>query len=147
DMGVGGSDDTQLEALDARTGRLRWKLKTEGQVHATPAVVNGTIYFGGCDEYFRAVRAADGKVLFRVALDSNTGSSSVVEGTRAYLGTYNNEVVAVDLRARRIAWRFHDPDREFPYYASPALAGARVIVGGRDKAVQALEKATATSTW
>jgi outer membrane protein assembly factor BamB len=142
-----GSYDTHLYALDAKTGRLRWKLKTNGQVHATPAVVGATIYFGGCDEQFRAVRVADGKVLFQVALGSNTGSSAVIDGARAYLGTYNNEVVAVDLQAHRIAWRFHDPDREFPYYASPALAGTRVIVGGRDKMVHALEMATGKSAW
>ena len=134
-------------ALDAKSGRLRWKLKTDGQVHATPAVVGGTIYFGGCDEYFRAVRASDGKVLFTVPVESNVGSSSVVEGTRAFLGTYNNEVVAVDLQAKRIAWRFRDPEREFPFYASPALSGTRVIVGGRDKAVHALEMASGRSAW
>ena len=77
----------------------------------------------------------------------NVGSSSVVEGTKAFLGTYDNEVVAVDLTAKRIAWRFRDPEREFPYYASPALSGTRVIVGGRDKAVHALEMASGKSAW
>ena len=81
----------------AATGKVAWKLKTEGQVHATPTVVNGIIYFGGCDERFRAVRLTDGAVLFQVTLDANTGSSAVVEGNRAYLGTFNNEVVAIDL--------------------------------------------------
>src|SRR5688572_19279368 len=80
-----GSYDTHLYALDAKTGALKWKLKTDGQVHATPAVVDGTIYFGGCDEQFRAVRLADGKVLFSVPLDANTGSSTAIDGTRAYL--------------------------------------------------------------
>ena len=55
--------------------------------------------------------------------------------------------MAVDLQAKRIAWRFRDPEREFPYYASPALSGTRVIVGGRDKAVHALEMATGKSAW
>src|SRR5258707_455603 len=111
-----GSYDTHLYALDRRTGKLAWKLKTDGQVHATPAVVNGILYFGGCDEQFRAGRLADGMVLFQVPLGSNTGSSAVVEGTRAYLGTFNNEVVAIDLTAKKIVWRYRNPDREFPYY-------------------------------
>ena len=137
-----GSYDTHLYALDARTGAVRWKLKTDGQVHATPAVVDGTVYFGGCDEQFRAVRLTDGKVLFTVPLDANTGSSTVIDGTRAYLGTYNNDVVAVDLKARKIAWRYRDPDRQFPYNSSPTLAGGRVIIGGRDKSVHAIDAAT-----
>jgi outer membrane protein assembly factor BamB len=53
----------------------------------------------------------------------------------------------VDLVSHRIAWRFHDPDREFPFYASPVLAGARVIIGGRDKAVHALETVNGKSAW
>ena len=142
-----GSYDTHLYALDAKTGKLRWKLKTDGPVHATPSVVSGTIYFGGCDERFRAVRAADGKVLFEVPLDSNTGSSAVIEGTRAYPGTFNNEVVAIDLVAKKIVWRYRDPDREFPYYSSPAFASGRVIVGGRDKAIHAIDAATGKAAW
>ena len=121
-----GSYDTHLYALERQTGKVAWKLKTDGQVHATPTVVNGIIYFGGCDERFRAVRATDGVVLFQVPLDANTGSSAVIEGNRAYLGTFNNEVVAIDLAAKKIAWRYKDPDREFPYYSSPALAGGKV---------------------
>jgi outer membrane protein assembly factor BamB len=142
-----GSYDTHLYALESKTGKVRWKLKTNGQVHATPTVVNGTIYFGGCDEQFRAVRLTDGKVLLEVPLDGNTGSSAIVDGTRAYLGTYNNDVVAVDLKAKRVAWRFRDPDRQFPYNSSPALANGRVIIGGRDKAVHAIDAATGKSSW
>jgi outer membrane protein assembly factor BamB len=109
--------------------------------------VDGIIYFGGCDERFRAVRATDGAVLFQVPLDANTGSSAVVEGTRAYLGTFANEVVAIDLVAKKIAWRYKDPDREFPYYSSPAFAAGRVFIGGRDKAIHAIDAATGKSAW
>src|SRR5258708_30116041 len=142
-----GSYDTHLYALDRRTGKLAWKLKTDGQVHATPSVVDGIIYFGGCDERFRAVRAADGAVLFQVPLDANTGSSAVVEGTRAYLGTFANEVVAIDLVAKKIAWRYKDPNREFPYYSSPAVAAGRVFIGGRDKAIHAIAVASGKLEW
>jgi outer membrane protein assembly factor BamB len=93
------------------------------------------------------VRATDGHVLFKVPLDSNTGSSAVIEGNRAYLGTFASEVVAVDLVAKKIVWRYKDPDREFPYYSSPALAGGRVIIGGRDKAIHALDASTGKSAW
>ena len=54
----------------------------------------------------------------------------------------------VDLRAQKIAWRYRDPDREFPYYSSAgARATARVIVGGRDKAVHAIDAATGKAAW
>ena len=147
DLVLIGSYDTNLYALDAKTGKQRWVVKTEGQVHATPTVVNGTVYFGGCDEFFRGVRLTDGRVVLQVRLDANTGSSAVIEGTRAYLGTFNNDVVAIDLQAKKVAWRYRDPDREFPYYSSPALAGGKVIIGGRDKAIHGIDAATGKSAW
>ena len=55
--------------------------------------------------------------------------------------------VAIDLAAKKIAWRYKDPDREFPYYSSPALAGGRVFVGGRDKAIHAIDAATGKAAW
>src|SRR5712692_3115400 len=147
-----GSYDMHLYALDSRTGKLRWKLQTDGPVHATPAVHNGVVYIAGCDERFRAIRVADGKVLFEIPLGSYTGASTLVNGDRAYVGTFDAEVFALDLRARKIAWRYRDPDREFPYYSSAALDTASngrtiVILGGRDKAIHAIDAATGKSVW
>src|SRR5204863_3318006 len=78
---------------------------------------------------------------------SNMGASSAVEGDRAYVGTYGADVFAIDLRAHKVAWSYRDPDREFPYYASPAIAGGRVIIGGRDKAVHAIDAVSGKGVW
>src|SRR5947209_8139991 len=140
-----GSYDTNLYALERQTGRLRWKLRTRGPVHATPSIQNGVIYIGGCDEQFRAVRVANGKTLFELPLGAYTGGSTAVHENRGYVGTFNAEVLAIDLQARKVAWSFRDPEREFPYYSSPAIAGNRVIVGGRDKVIHAIDAATGKS--
>jgi outer membrane protein assembly factor BamB len=142
-----GSYDTHLYALDSRSGSVRWKLQTSGPVHATPAINNGIIYLGGCDERFRAIRLADGKVVFELPLGAYTGASTVVNATHAFVGTFNHDVVAIDLRARKIIWRYRDPDREFPYYSSAALVNGRVIVGGRDKSVHAIDAASGKNVW
>src|SRR5437016_2162086 len=109
DLVLIGSYDTNLYALEQKTGKVRWKLQTDGPVHATPAVHNGVIYIGGCDEQFRAVRASDGKTLFALPLGSNMGSSAVVEGDRAYVGTFAADVFAIDLKTHKVAWRYRDP--------------------------------------
>jgi outer membrane protein assembly factor BamB len=56
-------------------------------------------------------------------------------------------VLAVDLKARKIVWRYKHPDRNFPFYSSAALTGDRVIVGGRDRMVHAIDRKTGKALW
>jgi outer membrane protein assembly factor BamB len=116
-------------------------------VHATPAVVGDIAYVAGCDEVFRAIRISDGKQVYEIKIGANTAASPVVEGDRAFFGTFNYEVLALDLKARKILWRFDDPDRDFPFYSSAALLSDRIILGGRDKLVRALHRTTGKEIW
>ena len=68
-------------------------------------------------------------------------------GSRAFFGTFDYEVLAVDLETRTVAWRYRHPEREFPFYSSAALAGGRVVVGGRDKIVHAIDPDTGRAAW
>jgi len=142
-----GSYDGHLYALEARTGRLRWKVLTKGQVHATPAVQNGLAFIAGCDAVFRAIRVTDGREMYQVESGSYTAASPVVDGDRAYFGTFNYEMLALDLAQRKVLWRYSQPDAQFPYYSSAALSDGRVIVGGRDKIVHAIDSATGKAAW
>jgi outer membrane protein assembly factor BamB len=142
-----GSYDTHIYALDARSGKLRWKVATKGQVHATPAVQDGLAFVAGCDAVFRAIRVADGTEAYHVESGAYTGASPVLDNGRAYFGTFNYEVLAVDLKQRRIEWRYSDPESRFPYYSSAALDSGRLIVGGRDKLVHAIDAGTGRRLW
>lgn len=142
-----GSYDATLYCFAARDGSLVWKLETENYVHATPAVVNGLAYLAGCDEVLHVVRVSDGKEVSTIAFGANTGASAAIAGTRAYFGTFNNEVLAIDLEAKKRAWRYEHPDRHFPFYSSAAVADGLVVLGGRDKMVHALDAATGKARW
>jgi outer membrane protein assembly factor BamB len=142
-----GSYDTHLYGLDARTGALRWKLQTKGQVHATPAVQGDTLFLAGCDNLFRAVRIADGRQLYEIPTGAYTGASPVVDGDRAYVGTFEYDVIALDLKTRKVLWRYNNKERQFPFYSSAALAGSRVILGGRDRLVHAIDAASGKAAW
>ena len=41
-----GSTDNHLYALDAKTGKEKWKFKTGDWVSSSPAVSDGVVYFG-----------------------------------------------------------------------------------------------------
>jgi outer membrane protein assembly factor BamB len=121
-----GSYDENLYCVAARTGELVWKFRTNGPVHGTPGVAEGLAYIAGCDEVFRGIRIADGKEAFEVSTGAYTGASPALVPGFAYFGTFNNDVLGLDLRARRIVWRYEHPERQFPYYSSSAVAEGRV---------------------
>ena len=145
---VVGSYDQHVYALDARTGARAWAFETDGQVHATAAVDAGVAYVTGCDGLLRALRVADGKeTCSRSRPARYTGASPALAGGRAYYGTFENEVLGVDLAARKVLWRYRHPERHFPFYSSAAVAAGRVVLGGRDKLVHALDAATGKAAW
>ncbi|MEX2661951.1 MAG: PQQ-binding-like beta-propeller repeat protein, partial [Vicinamibacterales bacterium] len=106
-----GSYDANLYALGAKDGKLAWKVQTEGYVHATPAVVDGIAYITGCDEILRGIRVADGKEVLTLSSGAYTGASPAILNGRAYYGTYENEVLAVDLTGKKVLWRYTHPQR------------------------------------
>jgi outer membrane protein assembly factor BamB len=144
---VFGSYDTHLYCLSATNGRLMWKLKTGGQVHATAGVADGVAYVAGCDEILRAVRVANGREVFQLHSGAYTGASPAMLAGNAFYGTFNNEVLGVNLVARRVGWRYQNPQRQFPFYSSAAVIDARVVVGGRDKMVHCLDAYTGRPFW
>jgi outer membrane protein assembly factor BamB len=76
-----------------------------------------------------------------------TGASPALLGQWAYFGTFSNEVIGVDLRRRRIVWRYEHPERHFPFYSSAAVAADRIVVGGRDKLIHCLNAKTGKAIW
>lgn len=142
-----GSYDEHLYCVSSSNGSLLWKVRSNGPIHCTAGVSRGMAYVAGCDEVFRAVRIADGKEMYQIASGAYTGASPALVGQKAYYGTFNNEVLAVNLTTRRIAWRYRNRKRQFPYYSSAAVAEGKVVVGGRDKMVHCIDAATGRELW
>ena len=141
------SYDQNLYALQAKTGKMLWKFESTGPIHATPAISNGVAYITGCDEHFRAIRISDGKEMFEVSSGAYTGASPLLDGNMAYFGTFGNEVFGVDMAAKKIVWRYEHPVRKFPFYSSATMAAGKVVLGGRDKMVHALDAKTGKQEW
>lgn len=142
-----GSYDQNLYCLSAETGALVWKYTAEGPLHCTPALVDERIYVSGCDEVLRAIDAATGKQIYSVPLGAYTGASAAVRDGHAYVGTFGNEVLSIDLKAKLTRWVYRHPSRSFPFYSSAAVTADRVLLGGRDKMVHCLDRTTGKPVW
>lgn len=108
-----GCRDSHLYALDAATGAKRWAYPTDGNwVVSSPAVRDGAVYFGTSDSgLVEALDAKSGAYIF--SLDFKHWpffSSPSLAGDFLYIGSYTGKVLAVDLKARKVAWEFQSED-------------------------------------
>jgi outer membrane protein assembly factor BamB len=142
-----GSYDGNFYALSAASGELLWKVTTDGPVHSTASIEDGIAHFAGCDGVFRAVHLEDGEEELRVVTGAYTGASPPLVKRKTFFGTFENEVLGIDLGEKEVLWRYQHPTREFPYNSSAAVADGKVVVGGRDKMVHCLDMETGEELW
>jgi eukaryotic-like serine/threonine-protein kinase len=142
-----GSYDQNLYCVSAATGTLIWKYATDGPVHCTPSIDKGRVYISGCDETFRAIDTASGKQIFSIPLGAYAGASAAIFEDHAYVGTFGNEVLGLDFLKHASQWTYKHPTRNFPFYSSVAVTSDRVVLGGRDKMVHCLDRATGKEIW
>ena len=62
---VAAIDQHTVHALDAESGEERWTFTAGGRIDSPPTVHNGAVYFGSADGWVYAVRASDGKQIWR----------------------------------------------------------------------------------
>lgn len=65
-----------------------------------------------------------------------------LQQNEAFFGTFNNEVMALDLQSKKLLWKYTPKDGQFPFYSSSAVAGDRVFVGSDDGRVYRLDLAS-----
>ncbi len=142
-----GSYDNSLYCLDRASGEKVWQVETDGYVHGTPAVADGLTTVSGCDGFMWLIDIETGETVQKIDLRGQAASSPAVVGDMAYVATYENEVLGIDLAKRQVAWAYEHEIRKFPFYASAAADDEIVVIGGRDKIVHALDPRTGERKW
>jgi eukaryotic-like serine/threonine-protein kinase len=155
---IGGGDGA-LRALDARTGREKWRLVTRGRVRATPAVHAGRVFVASFDGDAYAADLATGKQLWRFeteghGLDSgkfgydrrSVQSSPAVANGVVTFGSRDGHFYGVDESSGTQRWRLHDT--VWWINASPAMENGRAYATSSDgRYVEAVEAATGKAAW
>ncbi len=140
-----GSYDFKLYCLDAATGRSNWVYEANNYINGAPAVADGVTAFGGCDAILHVIALTNGTKVKEIEAGGYIAGSLAMKDHRAYFGHFENEFLCIDIARGARQWVYRD--RNFPYFSSPAIAGERVIVGGRDKKLHCLDRETGKSLW
>jgi eukaryotic-like serine/threonine-protein kinase len=147
---------------------IKWKFKTGAAVISTPAVSEGTAYFGSNDHFLYAVNLTDGAQRWKFETGSRITSSPAVFQGRVYFASYDGNIYAVDAKTGSKVWKFategehrftgkhlhgSDPAAEsmpdpFDFYlSSPSIAEGTLYVGSGDGNVYALDAASGGLRW
>jgi outer membrane protein assembly factor BamB len=142
-----GSQDSHLYCLDSETGKEVWRFAIDDQIRCFPTVVGDRSFVAGCDSKFHIVDLTTGTEVASVDIEAPTGAAPAVGGDFVYFGTEGETVLCINWQNPQVVWKYRDPKKRMPFRSSAALAPQLVIVGGRDKVVHALDRASGEERW
>jgi outer membrane protein assembly factor BamB len=127
-----GSSDGIFYAVDAKTGNLKWKFKTDGPVHGTPVIDKNKIYIGGWDAVLYALNAETGKEIWHFTLGTQTGfkgiqSSVAVSDGKVLFGARDPHFFALDSETGKLIWKY---DAENSWILSSAVVKDNTVYVG-----------------
>jgi eukaryotic-like serine/threonine-protein kinase len=171
-----GSMDGNFYAVSADTGRLKWKFKTAGERRYTathlhgampaaeampdpfdfysssPAVANGTVYFGSGDGNVYALDTSSGELKWKFKTGDVVHSSPAISGGVLFVGSWDTFLYALDTATGAFKWRFKTGEDQQIFnqtgiQASPAVADGTVYFGCRDSNFYALDANSGKQKW
>jgi outer membrane protein assembly factor BamB len=142
-----GSQDSHLYCLHADTGALVWKFAIGDQIRCLPTVVDDRSFVAGCDSSLHIVDLRRGQEVAAVPIEAPTGVTPAVLGARVFFGTEGGAFFAIDWRSAKVAWKAEDKGANQPYRSAPAVQEGIVVVGSRNRRVEAFDPATGKRLW
>ena len=163
-----GSDDGNVYAVDAKTGRQVWRHTTGGPVPSTPAIGGDTLYIGSYDGKFYALNARTGAMRWKFATDGERRfeakglhgmqpknqtiadpfdvflSSPVLAEGMVYFGSGDGHVYALSAASGELKWRFETGD---VVHAAPAYADGVLYFGSWDSYLYAVDARSGAQKW
>jgi outer membrane protein assembly factor BamB len=131
-----GSWDTYFYAVDAKTGKEKWKFKTGEQpvyhvlegIQASPALQDSVVYFGARDGFFYALNANTGQSLWKFSAENSwILTTAAIKDSTVYFGTSDTYLLlALDARTGKKKYSMNAAGY---LYSSPAIAGETAYFG------------------
>jgi eukaryotic-like serine/threonine-protein kinase len=141
------SSDSDLYALNAKTGNLRWKFTPakEDFIDSYPAVANGVVYLGTDNNGLYALSSKTGAVLWNYTSVNEWASTPLVADGLVFLGDREGYFYALNAHSGILAWKSRLGSGNI---SSPAsFANGVVYVAGGDGNLDALNAKTGAKLW
>jgi outer membrane protein assembly factor BamB len=136
-------------ALDADTGKVRWKVSI-GPTESSPLVVGKHVYVGDWRGRVYAFNAQTGRTVWTFQTGGAVKDGMAYAGGRLYFGSYDTHVYSVNARTGKLIWKASAQQRlgaTGTFYSTPAVAYDRVYIGGTDGKVYSFGATSGKLRW
>lgn len=145
----------QTEGLSELKGE-KWSLQLDHEIHSSPILVDGILYFGDEGGQFYAIRAKNGKIVWKQAFAGKIRSTAAVYENELYFTDTTSTLYAIDKADGKLKWKqqldnslsngkFTDP---WDYYiSSPAIDQDIIYVGGEGPFFYAVSRLDGSILW
>jgi outer membrane protein assembly factor BamB len=154
-------------SLDKITGKVIWrkifdntalylgerKYDFADYYQSTPVIHDNVIYFGSGNNYFNALKADNGELLWTFKAGDIIHNTPVVLNNKVYFGCFDGNVYALNTGTGSLSWKFKTAGHRFfpngEVEGSPAVSVkfGMVFIGARDYNFYALDANRGTCNW
>jgi len=128
--------DNHLNALDVKTGKEKWKFKTEDSICSSPIAYEGMVYFGSDDNHLYALDIKTVEEKWKFETGHSICSSPIIYEGVVYFGSWDNHLYALDFKTGKEKWNFKTGDS---IRSSPIVSEGIVYFGSNDNHLYALD--------
>jgi outer membrane protein assembly factor BamB len=123
-----GTFNSEMRAIDAKTGKTTWKAATTGWVWGGPALKDQTLYFGDLSGTFYAMDRSNGKINWQQKLDGTITESPLLTDDTIYISTETGGLYALDYNGKTRWSKTIGANGAGKLYNSPKLANNLILV-------------------
>ncbi len=138
-----GSFDGNAYAMDAKTGRLKWKRATSGSIYSSPTIEGDALFIGSMDHHLYCLDRRTGRLRWRYDTGAPIFATAAVSDGIVCVGG-NGAIHGVSVATGRRAWSV--PTGSF-FQSRAAASDGMFVLGGWDNAVYAIRTTTGTVAW
>lgn len=139
-----GTANSDILALDANTGDVKWRAKAEGPIWGVPVVADGLVYVPSLDHKLYAFNASSGQTAWEKDMGASLGSAPAVADGTLYIGTFGNSVHALNAKTGDEVWAYTASNW---VWGTPVTNNGKVYLADLSGNIVAVNAADGTEVW
>ncbi len=141
---ISNLDPGQVQALNARSGKVLWRHPFPGRTESSPLVVGNEVIAGcECGSVF-ALDARSGRERWSTAVGGAVKASPAYDRGTVFVGDYGGQMTALRAGSGRVVWQASAGNS---IYGTAAVAFGRVFAGDLGGGFHAWDESSGNSDW